>query len=132
MIWTIYMTPFIALVNEKFVNKLKAWMIIFWRYIMIYGMHTREWGRLKKLGFDKYDKATYYGINIFRPMIIFQVRILRWLAAIPTTNKHQVNLYRLEYSMEKALEEADPSIAGNVLIFYQLFQVCRPPIFWTV
>lgn len=36
---------------------------------------------IKKLGFDKYDKATYYGINVFWPMIIFQVKILRWLAA---------------------------------------------------
>jgi hypothetical protein len=60
--------------------------------------------------------VTYFGVNIFWTVFLFQIAMLRNLAAhVPTNKEHQSNLYRLEACAEAALMKADPKAGQESL-----------------
>lgn len=64
----------------------------------------------------KGKKATYYGVKLTWPLLLWQVSTLRWSAAfMPTTKSIQASLYLVESCIEKALLELD-SEAGEKCI----------------
>lgn len=67
--------------------------------------------KAKTFGHDEYDQVKYRGVDILWPIILVQAGLLRWSAGfVPTNNKHQANLYKLESCLEESLNSFDPEI----------------------
>lgn len=81
----------------------------------------------RSFGHDEYDTIKYRGERILWPVVLFQVKLLRYCATFkPTTKDQQANLYRLESCIENALLEYDDNSGRRCVEWLN-----SPPLFAT-
>ncbi len=83
--------------------------------------------KVETFGSDQYDQVTYGGVDLLWPIVLVQIRMLRWAAAFhPTTREHQSNLSRLESCAEQSLKEYDLLIGEKCVEWLNFFNGFPP------